>query len=253
MSGLKLAALCGFYPHKLGFCGLQENSAKKTLLSYLAGEKISEQKIRKILETFKGAFFYYKLIAKSNGIKDPFDEKVVKAYWIGNQLLEKVPVDSLKKMIIKEFVGPGFLSKVMTVKKASEISLTSKAHHSFHVLLLGPVTKNIKFYDKLYDLCLISWGRVLQLKAKKSKAVVNFKPLILKNNQFLYGKKSKKEIIWNKTIVPDLQINDQVSFHWNFLCQKLTETQATNLKNILSRILIWLMNSAGNTRIKSPD
>jgi len=84
MQGIRIAALYGFYPHRLGFCGPQKNSAKKTLLDYLSGEKISEQKIRKVLETFKGSFSYYKLITKSNGIENPFDEKVVKAYWIGN-------------------------------------------------------------------------------------------------------------------------------------------------------------------------
>ena len=130
MQGIRIAALYGFYPHRLGFCRPQKNSAKKTLLDYLSGEKISEQKIRKVLETFKGSFFYYKLIAKSNGIENPFDEKVVKAYWIGNQLLEKVPIDSLKKMIIKKFSRPGFLSKELVEKKASGVPLTSKAHHN---------------------------------------------------------------------------------------------------------------------------
>ena len=130
MPGIRAAALYGFYPHRLGFCGLQENSVKKTLWDYLSGEKISEQKIRKILETFKGSFSYYKLITKSNGIENPFDEKVVKAYWIGNQLLEKVPIDSLKKMIIKKFSRPGFLSKELVEKKASGVPLTSKAHHN---------------------------------------------------------------------------------------------------------------------------
>jgi len=164
-----MAALYGFYPHRLGFCGLQENSVKKTLLDYFSGEKISEQKIRKILETFKGSFSYYKLIAKSNGIEDPFDEKVVKAYWLGNQLLEKVPINSLKKMIIKDFSRPGLLSKKITKKKAKGIPLTSKAHHSFHVLVIGSVSGRLRLKGNLLDICRVGWGKVIGFEKKKQK------------------------------------------------------------------------------------
>jgi len=234
MSGLKLAALCGFYPHKLGFCGRQENSAKKTLLSYLAGEKISEQKIRKILETFKGAFFYYKLIAKSNGIEDPFDEKVVKAYWIGNQLLEKVPVDSLKKIIIKEFVGPGFLSKAMAIKKASEIPLTSKVHHSFHVLVMGSVSGRIILEGKLLDLCRIAWGKVIGYKKggteNSNGVIIEYQPLQKRRSKYSLGRAIHKIVFWDKKFIPEIKIGDNVATHWNHIVQILSTKDLIYLK-----------------------
>ena len=234
MQGIRIAALYGFYPHRLGFCGLQENSAKKNLLDYLSGEKISEQKIRKILETFKGAFFYYKLIAKSNGIKDPFDEKVVKAYWIGNQLLEKVPVDSLKKMIIKEFVGPGFLSKVMTVKKASEISLTSKAHHSFHVLVIGSVSGRIILEGKLLDLCRIAWGKVIGYKKggteNSNGVIIEYQPLQKRRSKYSLGRAIHKIVFWDKKFIPEIKIGDNVATHWNHIVQILSTKDLIYLK-----------------------
>ena len=103
MPGVKLAALYGIYPHLLGFCGPLEKSETKIILDFLSGFNVPEKKIRKILKEFKGAYFYYKLIAKSNKIKNPFDEKVVRAYWIGNSLLEKVKIKDLKKMIANDF------------------------------------------------------------------------------------------------------------------------------------------------------
>src|SRR4030043_926519 len=118
MSGLKIAALYGIKPHTLGFCGPQEKSASRLILSYLSGKKISGKKIRKIFEKFEGAYSYYKLIAKSNKIKDPFNEKVVKAYWIGNNLLEKVKTEDLRKMIARDFSRPGLLSKKTAFKKS---------------------------------------------------------------------------------------------------------------------------------------
>ncbi len=246
MSGLKLAALCGFYPHKLGFCGLQENSAKKNLLSYLSGEKIPEQKIRKILETFKGAFSYYKLIAKSNGIEDPFDEKVVKAYWFGNQLLEKVPVDSLKEMIIKEFVGPGFLSKKMAEKKAREISFTSKAHHSFHVLVIGSVSGRIMLEGKLLDLCRIAWGKVIGYKKGETenanKIIIEYHPLQKKRGKYSLGGPIHKIVFWEKKFIPEIKIGDKVAIHWNHIVQILDAKDLINLKKY-TQITIDSLNS----------
>ena len=234
MFGLKLAALCGFYPHKLGFCGLQKNSTKKTILSYLSGEKIPEQKIRKILETFKGAFSYYKLIAKSNRIKDPFDEKVVKAYWIGNQLLEKVPVDSLKEMIIKEFVGPGFLSKKMAEKKAKEVPFASKAHHSFHVLVMGSVSGRIILEGKLLDLCRIAWGKVIEYKKRGTenlnRIIIEYQPLQKRRKKYFLGEPIHKIVFWEKKFIPEIKIGDKVATHWNHIVQILSTKDLIYLK-----------------------
>ena len=220
MSGVKLAALYGVYPFRLGFCGPQEKSAKKVLLDYLSGEKVSEREARKILEQFKGAFAYYKLIAKCNNIRDPFDEKVISAYWIGNKLLEKVPVDSLREMITKKFTGPGLLSKMEAKKKAKGIPLNSKPHHSFHVLVIGSVTGVIDLKGKLIDLCRISWGEVVRKskiqnpksKNYSNKVLIEYQPLV-KNKKFHLGKIIKKEIFWDRNLVHNIKKGKIVSVH----------------------------------------
>lgn len=189
MSGIKLAVLYGIKPHSLGFCGPKD---KGILLSYLRGENIFEKKIRKILEQFKGAYPYYKLIAKSNGIKDPFDEKVVRAYWIGNKLLAK----------------------------AGGV----KSHHSHHVLIVGSVTGRIVLKGKLLDLCRISWGKVIKIKNKKLK--IKYQPLV-KNR---LGKLIEKEIDWDKDLVPDVKTGDWVSFHWNQTVEVLTDNDKKKLE-----------------------
>ena len=230
MSGLKLAALYGFYPHQLGFCGVQENSAKKILRSYLSGEKIPEQKIRKILETFKGAFSYYKLIAKSNGIKDPFDEKVVKAYWLGNYLLEKVPIDFLREMIIKEFGKPGILLKELVEKKAKEIPLDSRAHHSFHVFVIGSVTGQRILKDKFLDLCRIGWGKVVKLKKEKNGVIVECQPIYKRGQRYFLGEPVQKFVFWDKILIPKLKAGELVSTHWNHVIQILNKRDLFQLR-----------------------
>ena len=234
MQGIRIAALYGFYPHRLGFCRLQKNSAKKTLLDYLSGEKISEQKIRKVLETFKGSFFYYKLIAKSNGIEDPFEEKVVKAYWIGNQLLERVPIDSLRKMIIKEFSGPGFLLKEIAEKKASGVPLTSKAHHSFHVLVIGSVSGRLVLKGNLLDICRIGWGRVIGYEKKKTeniyRVIIEYQPLQERKKKYYLGKPIHKIVFWDKKFIPEIKIGDRIATHWNYIVQVLGIKDLVNLE-----------------------
>jgi len=232
MSGLKLAVGYGFYPHRLGFCGPQKDSTKKTLSNYLSGEKVSRQKIRKILEAFEGAFSYYKLIAKSNGIRDPFDEKVVKAYWVGNQLLEKVPISFLREMIIKEFTKRGLLSKGAAEEKAEGIPLNSRAHHSFHVLVIGSVTGRILLEGKLLDLCRVGWGRVIEHKNQKGKngVVVEYQPLQRKGKRYFLAEPIGKFVFWNKNFIPEIKIGDIVATHWNQVTQILSRRDLINLK-----------------------
>lgn len=197
MSGLKLAALYSIKPHQLGFCGPQEEKNRGILLKYLRGSKVSEKKMREILEGFEGAYPYYKLIAKSNSIKDPLDERVVRAYWVGNRLLDKV-----------RGLNP---------------------HHSFHVLIIGSVTNRIVLKGKLLDLCRICWGKVIKLKVKSQKLKVIYQPLVGRKKLTL-GKPIEKEIDWDKDLVPGVKVGDGVSFHWNQVVEVLKDEDRRNLE-----------------------
>ncbi len=259
MSGLDLAARYSLRPHELGFCGPQIARRQQILKKFIRGEA-SAAKTRKALKDFKGAYHYYGLIAKSNKIKNPFDEKVVAAYWIGNSLLEKVKTEDLREMIIKYFSGKGLLPKEIAVKKAAAIPENSKPHHSFHVLVIGSVTGSVDFKNtKLKDLCRIGWGRVTKKfkvlplrgisrreksspptgdlpKGEKFKVIVTCQPLVGKKKIRL-GRPVKREIIWDREIVPKVKIGDWVSFHWNWLVQVLTKKEVKNLRKYTLKTL----------------
>lgn len=252
MSGLKLAVLYGLYPHQLGFCGPQEKSANQAFLSYLSGSKVSEKKIRELLKEFKGAYPYYRLIAQCSNIKDPFNEKAVRAYWVGNELLEKVSIDSLRKMIVREFSRPGLLSPKLAEKKAREIPSFSKPHHSFHVLVIGSITGRIVLQGDLLDFCRISWGKVKEIKNKqeisrlsapraRNKAVIEYQPLV-KNGEFQLAKSVKKEVRWERVFLPRLKLGDWVAVHWNYIIQVLSKKDLANLKKY-TRLTIDSLNA----------
>lgn len=149
--GLKTAILYSLPPHQLGFCGPKNKTETKKLLAYSQESYTDEKAIRKILKKFTSAFVYYDLIAKYNHILDSFDEKVVRAYWIGNQLLDNVSISDLRETIALKFNLP---------EKARAIPINSKPHHSFHVNIIGSVSGRIKFTDKLRTLCKISHKKI---------------------------------------------------------------------------------------------
>lgn len=235
MSGIKLAVLYGIIPHQLGLCGSTYDLAQKTLKRYLAGT-VSRKQVRAALKRFKGAYPYYRLIARANRIKNIFDEKVVSAYWLGNALLDKVRTGDLRQMIINDFSGQGLLSRPAAENLAANISKNSKPHHSFHVLKIGAVTGSIDFAGntKLKDNCRVGWGKIKKFhsasgRPKSEKIIVAYQPLVGKKTIRL-GQPVKKEIIWDKNIIPILKIGDWVSFHWRTAIQKLTKKDVNNLK-----------------------
>ncbi len=220
MSGLKVAALYSFPPGRFGLCGMGEKAGDE-LFHFLIGEKVP--KIRKILESFEGALFYYKLIAKENKISDYFDERVIRAYWIGNELLEKVKVSKLKEMIKKDFKKPN-LAKILPD--------FSKPHHSFHVLVAGPMRKDLEMTEGMKDLCKISWGKILKIedcRLQIANLEVEYQPL-LKEKEWFLGKPIKRKIFWYKRILPKIKVGDTVSFHWDLALEKLSKKDLKNLE-----------------------
>ena len=219
--GLKIAALYGFSPHRFGLCGMREGKSQE-IEAFLEGKKVP--KIKEIMKTFKGAFLYYQLIAKENKIKDPFDKEVVRAYWIGNEFLEKVKLENLKRMIEKDF-GKKKLAKILPKN--------SFPHHSFHVLVAGPIDKTLILTEGMKDLCKVSWGKILKVinyKKEVSELIVEYQPLEKEKNWFL-GKPIKRKIFWRKNFLPKLKKGDLITFHWDLALEKISKKDFEILKN----------------------
>src|SRR5690242_7879977 len=124
MTGRALFANFAFPPNELGYCGPAEADYAEL------GSHASE---------FDGAWPYLQAIADAAGVADPLDEEVVRNYWIGGALLDKVdPVDLLARLRTS-FTGQatGLLGDLGDVTRPL-------AHHSFHVFVVYPW---IRFLD----------------------------------------------------------------------------------------------------------
>lgn len=214
---------------------------------FILGE-LSIPQILPTLEKFEAAYAYYRLIAEKNKMPSPFNKKVVEAYWLGNELLDKFTADDLRQFIIKRLCQPGLLSKKEAVKRAALVPAGSKPHHSFHVMVLGSITGSVDFTGntKLKDTCRVGWGRVVSAKGgpasggKTGKITVSYDPLMGKKT-IEFGKQTRKEIIWDKDLLPSIEVGDWVSFHWNYAIQKLNEENIINLYKYTQNTLSSLM------------
>jgi len=227
MEGLKLASIYGLKPHELGFCGPQVAAKQKILRGFVLG-KISEKEAQAVLEKFEGAYQYYKLIAESNGIEDPFDEKVIRAYWVGNKLLDKVKVEDLRQMVIEKFSYAGLLPKEVAEEKAKAISEKAIPHHSLHVYVIGSVTGKVDLNDLVMkDLCRVSWGKVLEIN--EDKIIVEYRSIV-GDKKIGWSELKRKVVDWDKNILPAVNIGDRISFHWKLAIQILSKEDIINLE-----------------------
>ena len=86
IAGPLLFARYAYPPNSLGYCGAD---ATRTLLEY-GDARASDGGLAELARTFEGAWPYLTLIAHANEIADPLDPRVVQAYWVGNELLDRV-------------------------------------------------------------------------------------------------------------------------------------------------------------------
>ena len=160
--GALLAARYAFMPNKLRYCGGDSNSE---LFEYAAANQ-SDAGLQAMLEEFETMFPYLRLIAEANHIADPFNYKVVEAYWIGNELLENISMQNFYRYLVdeqklKKKFKPAVLEKVF-----GKIPFGAKPHHSWHVLSIPKRTGHYPVEHTLetMDQCRIGWGKIKNVK-----------------------------------------------------------------------------------------
>ena len=91
LEGTRRFVRYAFMPNRLQYCGGDDSNA--IMEHAITGEGRSAA--TPALKKFTGALPYLTLIAHENGIADPFDARVVEAYWLGNELLDRVEAAGL--------------------------------------------------------------------------------------------------------------------------------------------------------------
>lgn len=220
-------------PNKLRYCGGDRNNE---IFDYVA-EGESDPGLRNLLKEFATMFPYLKMIAQANRISDPFNIKVVEAYWIGNELLENVSMKNFHRYLVDEQKLKNKLKPELVEKVFGKLSSGGKPHHSWHVFNIPKRTGHYPVEHSLQtmDDCRISWGKIVKRPSRDlaGKMIVECRPLIVNENRMELGESVDREILSEmncRSFVREPQAGDWVSIHWGWACDFLNEVQVKNLE-----------------------
>ena len=214
-----------FMPNRLQYCGGDDSNA--ILEHAVTGEGRSGA--MPALRKFTGALPYLALIARENGIADPFDARVVEAYWLGNELLDRVEAAGLYASLRERF-AKNLSPKVLDLV-AGKAPRGARPHHNFHVFDVHTRAGELGHSLATMDECRISWGRVVSGDA--GSLIVARQPLTLIDGALCLGPSQEQRVtrqLAGHGFADAVQPGDWVSIHWGWVCEAIDERCRANLE-----------------------
>jgi hypothetical protein len=228
ISGPVRFARFAFPPNRLGYCGPGDGGD----LAH-AARGHDDPGLREIAAGFEGAYPYLQLLAGANHRHDPLDAEVVEAYWIGNELLDRVPLHDFGVSI-----DDRFRRRAGTAWRHIGDSIPDGvANHSYHVFHVMPWAGLLRdgIVDeplRIVDRCRISWATVLAGGADEpGRVLVRRVPLVWSGSRLVYGAPVVDEV----TSPIDVEPGDTVAVHWDWVCERLDARQAAWLRQVTDR------------------
>jgi hypothetical protein len=189
--------------------------------------------VRERAEAFTGAWPYLCLIAAHNGIAEPLDPRVVRAYWLGTGAVRAVPLRALA-----DHVDGGFRQRAGTGWPHLGAALQPGAvpDHAFHVLAVYPWVGLLQEGPaeparSMLESCCIRPGRVITVDGPT--AVVALPTLEWTGDRLRLGPDEERTLRWRRGglgLAGDLRVGDRVTAHWDWVCERLPAPAAAALR-----------------------
>lgn len=223
-SGPVRFARFAFPPNRLGYCGPGDGGE---LAHYTRGHE--DPGLHELAAGFDGAYPYLELLAGANHRSDPLDADVVEAYWIGNELLERVPRHDFGRSIDERFrrrAGSSWRRIDTTIPDGV-------ANHSYHVLRVMPWAGLVRdgIVDeplRIVDRCRISWAEVLPDTSPDGRVIVRRTPLVWSGSRLVHGEPVVEAVDSPIAVEP----GDVVAVHWSWICERLDGRQLQWLRRV---------------------
>ena len=233
MDALLRCSRYAFGPNRLHYCGPARNTEMRDYIN----DESSDLGLREILRDFDTMYPYLLHIARANNIADPLDDRVVEAYWVGNELLDRVSKNDLYWHLVDNLSLKKKLGKSFALVE-EKVAGGAVPHHSFHVLDIWKRTGFIEREHTLesMDECRVSWGRVTGVLGPH--ITVAREPLYFKDGKLMLGNAEPRALIRRLEAEYDIEqlvAGDIVSMHWGVICEVLSHRQAANLKKYTLR------------------
>ncbi|TSE00952.1 hypothetical protein FOS14_04060 [Skermania sp. ID1734] len=225
--GHRLFAQYVHAPNALGYCGPAEAHA---LAATACGRRSAD--LTDIARKFTGAWPYQQLIAELSDAPDPLGADVVRAYWTGSELTDRIDRQRFGEALLGRFASQaGHYWKHLTPALLDEAAPT----HAFHVLGVYPWSRLLKTGMpqplEVLDSCRITDGVVVDVNDER--ALVRSRRLRFEGTLALAAEEDRplRYRLAEGAFVADLRRGDRVAVHWDFICDRLTREQANCLQH----------------------
>ena len=191
------------------------------------------------------------LIAGANGIRDPLDPRVVEAYWVGNDLLERVSAHTLARHVEERFKGRVGRTWERIV---DAVAGGAVPHHTFHVFGVYPWLGLLRTGDVAQPLSVLDRCRITPalVEATERDTVTVLAPSLRWDGHALTlgpweRRRARFEDDGMHFVMP--KTGDWVSLHWDFVCDTLTDVQAAALLRASEQALAAVNRSSGPAHV----
>jgi len=223
-SGAILFARYAYPPNELGYCGPDDHRA---LLDYGSGGAV-DRGFLQLAQGFSGAWPYLEFIATATGIRLPLDRRVVEAYWLGGDLLDRIDMAQFGNSLVERFrrrAGKswGYL--------AEAIPAGAVPNHAFHVFGVYPWVGLLRSGQadtplEQLERCRIRWGQVVSTEG--DQVSVLSRPLTYDGTSIALGERRlevARRSVDGLGFLEGFRPGDWVSLHWGWVCDRLSRRQ----------------------------
>jgi Family of unknown function (DUF6390) len=253
-----LFARYAYPPNQLGYCGPGDGHELFEVAAGTndrAGQGTHDAVATRACD-FDGAWPYLEIIAAAAGIDDPLADRVVEAYWVGNDLLDVVNPAHFARVARQRFATQP-AADWACLDPGHPVRVT--AHHSFHVFAVYPWMSMLrKGHEEpaltVLDRCRIRWGQVVAVHGDHVE--VACQSLTWDGHQLGLGDVSVETLRWadagralsaRAPAAPGpmrpagsgtaLVVGEWVSLHWDWVCDRLSPDQLDALRHFTHRQL----------------
>jgi hypothetical protein len=228
-AGSRLFARYAFAPNDLGYCGPAESAT----LFELAVTGSTDADVTEIARGFSGAWPYLTLLAELTGIQDPLDERVVRGYWTGSELLHDLDQRAFGSRLI-DLLGSraGHYWRHLSADLLPEATPT----HGFHVFGIYPWSRLLGVASaqplNVLDNCRIRWGQVQ--KAAGDHVVVRSRRLAWDGRSLQLAAPAVERVrlsVGGRGFVGEPEPGEWLGLHWDWVCDRLTATEQAQLEH----------------------
>lgn len=229
MDGVALCARFSIATNRLQFCG--PSDAEPDLYRAITSDE-SHGEAREKLSRFEALMPYLEAIGRKHRL-DPFDPRVVEAYWIGNSLL-----DSLDAVDFRDLLGALVqrgLPRSIADRLAEHLPTHPLFHHAFHVSFVGVgnVTGHVETTLANIEACRPAAGTVVGITG--TTLTVEKSPWQVRNGALSEGSPATVQVTFDPRVLPGVREGETIVLHWGWPAVRLEDRQQVALQEYSRR------------------